>query len=233
MARIKKKNFISSLCLLLITLIFMSGCTAGDEDLAASASGAMESSGWITSTDETTFSILSPSDWQTAVGRGALLEGFITQDYLDQLWDTKSTLLFVAFDSESESNVQVMADLSGLFVEVPEPIDTASYIEVQMRDLINGLGIADTAVQQSYVSIDGIAGSSLDIALEESRLKVVLLLGEEPRMACGAIAVAIVSQFTEDQQDLVNTVFESFTLLPGLSGIRSCEDIRDSSLLGK
>ena len=42
-----------------------------------------------------------------------------------------------------------MADLSGLFVEVPEPIDTASYIEVQMRDLINGLGIADTAVQQS------------------------------------------------------------------------------------
>ena len=114
MARIKKKNFISSLCLLLITLIFMSGCTAGDEDLAASASGAMESSGWITSTDETTFSILSPSDWQTAVGRGALLEGFITQDYLDQLWDTKSTLLFVAFDSESESNVQVMADLSGL-----------------------------------------------------------------------------------------------------------------------
>ena len=83
------------------------------------------------------------------------------------------------------------------------------------------------------MSIDGIAGSSLDIALEESRLKVVLLLGEEPRMACGAIAVAIVSQFTEDQQNLVNTIFESFTLLPGLSGIRSCEDIRDSSLLGK
>ena len=126
-----------------------------------------------------------------------------------------------------------MADLSGLFVEVPEPIDTASYIEVQMRDLINGLGIADTAVQQSTVSIDGIEGSSLDIALEEARLKVVLLLGEEPRMACGAIAIAIVSQFAEDQQDLVNTFFESFTLLPGLSGIRSCDDLRDSSLLGK
>ena len=230
MARIKRQNFIASLCLLFITLIFLSGCTGGNENMAEAQ---VSSSDWITSTDETTFSVLAPVGWQTAVGRGALLEGFITQDYLDQLWETKSTLLFVAFDSESESNVQVMADLSGLFIEVPEPINTASYIEVQMRDLIHGLGIADTAVQQSTVSIDGIEGSSLDIALEESRLKVVLLLGEEPRMACGAIAIAIVSQFAEDQQDLVNTFFESFTLLPGLSGIRSCDDIRNASLLGK
>ena len=230
MARIKRKNFIASLCLVLTTLIFISGCTNGDENMPE---GQVSSSDWIRVTDETTFSALSPVGWQTAVGRGALLEGFITQDYLDQLWETKSTLLFVAFDLESESNVQVMADLSGLFVEVPEPIDTASYIEVQMRDLINGLGIADTAVQQSTVSIDGIEGSSLDIALEEARLKVVLLLGDEPRMACGAVAIAIVSQFAEDQQDLINTFFESFTLLPGLSGIRSCDDLRDASLLGK
>jgi len=188
---------------------------------------------WVTISDHTTFSVLSPVGWQTAVGRGALLEGFITQDYLDQLWDTKSALLFAAFDSESGSNVQVMADLAGLFVEVPKPIDTASYIEVQIRDLIHDLGIDDSAVQQSGVSIDGIKGASLEVALDEASLKVVLLLGKEPRMACGAIAIAILSWSTGDQQDLVNTIFESFTVLPGLGGTLSCDDLRDVSLLGK
>ena len=101
MARVKRKNFISSLWLVLITLIFISGCTNGDENMPE---GQVSSSDWITVTDATTFSVLSPVGWQTAVGRGALLEGFITQDYLDQLWETKSTLLFVAFDSVWRQN---------------------------------------------------------------------------------------------------------------------------------
>ena len=225
-----KKAF-PALCLLFISLIFLMGCGNGDEGVLGNQS---EDDDWLTLSDGTNFSVVSPREWQTAVGQGALLEGFITQDYLDQLWDTKSALLFVAFDPDTGSNVQVMADLSGLFVELPKPIHTVSYIDVQIRDLIHDIGIDAGTVNQSGVIIDGIEGVSLSVALDDgARLNVVLLLSKEPRMACGAIAIAILSWSTKDQIDLVNKMFEGFTVLPGLGGTDSCDDLREVSLLNK
>ena len=218
------RTFQPYICLLIITLVALLSC-GGDR----SEPSALE---WVTLTDDHIFSIQMPSHWKTAVGRGATLDDFITKEYLDELWKTRSALLFGALDSETSAYLRIMMDMSGLFVEEPEPIDIVTYVDVQIQDLQRDIGVDNSAVKQSAIVIDGIEGSYTEIQLDGGfRLTVVLLFGQEPRMFCGAVAIAMVAWSGEDDLSIITKIFESFRVLPTAGGVPSCDDRRLLSML--
>ena len=125
-----------------------------------------------------------------------------------------------------------MMDISGLFVEEPQPVDIATYVEVQIQDLKQDIGVDNSAVKQSAIIIDGIEGSHTEIQLDgDFRLTVALLFGQEPRMSCGAVAIAMVAWSRKDDLSTITKIFESFKVLPTAGGVSSCDDRRLLSML--
>lgn len=180
---------------------------------------------WVTKTGRETFSIDIPSDWLSTVEEESLLEE--TQEYLDA--NVPGTaIIFLGQDPMTNSNISAIADFRNLFIEEPQPIDLEEYTEMQLLDLGDSklLSVSD-------INISGLNGAAIRTETSEGLLQIfALLLGDEPKMACGSLGILLTGTVTiESQTSVVEKAMNSFQVLPNASYVDSCDDRKALSLL--
>ena len=180
---------------------------------------------WVTLTDiEKIFSITVPMHWDTAIDKGRL-----STEY-QSLFEQGLMVLFFGVDTQTGSNVTVIADMQALVTEEPQTIDRAGYVELQVQDLEQKPNIGE--VSKKEVTIDGINGTQLRYVMGgEVNQIAYILLGNEPRMACGSMGVLMTGTAPDAELAVVEQILDSLRVLPTAAITDKCDDRKALSML--
>ena len=180
---------------------------------------------WVTLTDiEKIFSITVPMYWDTAIDKGRL-----STEY-QSLFEQGLMVLFFGVNTQTGSNVTLIADMQALVTEEPQPIDRAGYVELQVQDLEQKPNIGE--VSKKEVTIDGINGTQLRYVMGgEVNQIAYILLGNEPRMACGSMGVLMTGTAPDAALAVVEQILDSLRVLPTAAITDTCDDRKALSML--
>ena len=187
---------------------------------------------WVTLTDaDEIFSIDVPSHWDTVIDTDELMAEY------PSLAEQGILAAFRGVDSQTGSNAFLLLDMQELFSVEPQPIDRDGYMQSQLADLSQ---MASTNVSQTDVTLDGISGTQFNYSMgEEIDQIATILIGDEPRMACGSLGIALTvtspsmdkKENTEAKLAIVEQVAASLRILSTAAIAPTCDDRKALSLL--
>ena len=189
---------------------------------------------WLTLTNkDKIFSISVPAHWETTID----LEKLAVEH--QALFAQMVMVVFVGIDTQTGSSVNVVLDMRALMSEEPQPLDRDGYMQIQIEDLKQQPNFSGE-ISEKEVTMDGIKGTQLSYVVdEEVETMINILLGNEPRMVCGSLGVLITGatlwadkyEIGESELAIVETIFDSFRVLPTAAMTPTCDDRKELSLL--
>lgn len=174
---------------------------------------------WTTVQDEDeAISMSVPSEWETNTNVEELSAEF------PALVESGLVPFFKSIDTETGSNLMVIMDAQYIFAE--EAIDEKAYIQLQLEDIKQLAGTS--GISTHAITIDGIKGTQIRYTLKLDGNELLgqsnILIGNEPRMLCGYMAILVQGIYGSAQSNVIEEGIESFRVLPTAAGdLESCD----------